>query len=73
MIEMLRQGICTAQICTDINPNDEDAYDRIDEELKQIPSGTENGWRVMRTENRDFEPIVQCANNPHRYHYLVEC
>lgn len=66
-------GIWHMQVCA--------TKDATDEEILAVcnlanPSGTSNGWAIVRKADDDFwgkVGPVQCEDHPDRMHYLVAC
>ncbi len=54
MVEMVRDRFLSAIVCCDIDPEREDCFDALDEELKEMPNGTTGGWKALRPDNWRF-------------------
>lgn len=74
-IELVKQSIFSAVVCSDINPERPDALDRIDEEVKTIDSGIDNPWRALRSDDVDWEKMkpVKCSKYDNKWHYMLIC
>lgn len=78
MIELVTDRILTAIFCCDVDPESEDAFEKVDEMLKAFPNGTMNGWRCIREEDAvrfgaPWERVkpVPCKDHPGRWHYVA--
>lgn len=77
MIEIVKQGICVAIACCDVDPEAATAFDQVDKELLNIPTGAEScPWQTTRPGDEDYTSInapIPCQNIAGRWHYLVYC
>lgn len=75
MVELVHDRLFSAVVCSDINPEDPDAYDRLDKELLSLYNGTMSSpWQVIRKFPKGLEEQGKpgpCKETPGRWHYVV--
>jgi len=75
-IKMLKETIMNAIICTDIDPTLPDAYEQVDQALKDngITSGTTSGWKAIRPNDQmAYQRPSKCEDKEGFWHYVVWC
>ena len=65
-------GLLYMQVCAygEVSP------ERVQERANELnPAGTRNGWFIITEDNEDHGPKgpVQCAQDPARVHWMLNC
>jgi hypothetical protein len=80
MVEVIKERIFSAIVCCDIDPEEEDCFDKLDKQLKSIYNGTTGGWKALRPDREEFSSgerswdkskPVPCKDIADRWHYVV--